>query len=309
MLAITVFAFGLMIFSVIPWSSILGGTTGPADYYATTRGRRRVQPYWFELNWWFPQLAMLFILASVLVGIVAKMGEKETVRLIAAGASDMMGPALVVLLAGGVSVIMNNTQTLDTILNSMEQLVSGASAGVFAFITILVNIPLAFLIPSSSGHAALAMPLLAPLADFAEREPLHHDHRLDHGPRAHPARLAHQRRGRRRAGDRQGRLRQVPAVRLAADAGHVRRGDGHNCGGRDPQVIGMAASVAANLSRPPSYPVTERRLLRGLGMVAACTGLFEYNLVIWIERYRHCAWWPVCLNRACFNDRDGDVTD
>jgi uncharacterized ion transporter superfamily protein YfcC len=30
-----------------------------------------------------------------------------------------------------------------------------------------VNIPLAFLIPSSSGHAALAMPLLSPLADFA----------------------------------------------------------------------------------------------------------------------------------------------
>jgi uncharacterized ion transporter superfamily protein YfcC len=165
-LAITVFAFGLMIFSVIPWSSIIGSTTGPADYYNDHEVAGAV-PYWFELNWWFPQLAMLFILASVLVGIVAKLGEKETVRLIAAGASDMMGPALVVLLAGGVSVIMNNTQTLDTILNSMEQLVSGASAGVFTFITILVNIPLAFLIPSSSGHAALAMPLLAPLADFA----------------------------------------------------------------------------------------------------------------------------------------------
>ena len=31
----------------------------------------------------------------------------------------------------------------------------------------LVNVPLAMLIPSSSGHGALAMPLLAPLADFA----------------------------------------------------------------------------------------------------------------------------------------------
>jgi uncharacterized ion transporter superfamily protein YfcC len=31
----------------------------------------------------------------------------------------------------------------------------------------VVNIPLAFLLPSSSGHAALAMPLLSPLADFA----------------------------------------------------------------------------------------------------------------------------------------------
>jgi uncharacterized ion transporter superfamily protein YfcC len=110
---------------------------------------------------------MLFILASVLVGVVAKMGEKETVRLISAGAADMMGPAMVVLLAGGVSAIMNNTQTMGTILHSMEQAVSGASTGVFTLLTILVNVPLGMLIPSSSGHGALAMPLLAPLADFA----------------------------------------------------------------------------------------------------------------------------------------------
>lgn len=164
-LAITIAAFGLMIFSVIPWSSIFGAATGPADYLY--EHETSAEPYWFELNWWFPQLAMLFVLASVVVGIVARLGEKETVRLIGAGAADMISPALVVLLAGGVSVIMTNTQTLDTILNSMEQLVSGSSAGMFGFITIVVNVLLAILIPSSSGHAALAMPLLAPLADFA----------------------------------------------------------------------------------------------------------------------------------------------
>ncbi|MDV8065669.1 C4-dicarboxylate ABC transporter [Rhodococcus sp. ACPA4] len=164
-LVITGLTFGLMIFSVIPWSSIFGGTTGPAEYdaYHVTA----TEPYWFELNWWFPQLAMLFILAAVLVGIVAKMGEKKTVSLITRGAGDMVGPAIVILLARGVSVIMTNTETLDTILNAMEQLVSGASAGVFAILVMLVNIPLAFLIPSSSGHATLAMPLLAPLGDFA----------------------------------------------------------------------------------------------------------------------------------------------
>ncbi len=89
-LVVTALAFGLMIFSVIPWSSILGASTGPADYlveHDTT-----AQPYWFELGWWFPQLAMLFVLASVVVGIVARMGEQETVRLIAAGASDIMAP-------------------------------------------------------------------------------------------------------------------------------------------------------------------------------------------------------------------------
>ena len=164
-LVITVFAFGLMIFSVIPWSSIFSGATGPAEDYYTHVAQ--AEPAWFELSWWFPQLAMLFVLASVLVGVVARMGEKQVVKLIAQGASDMMGPALVILLAAGVSVIMTNTQTLDTILYSMEQLTSGASAGLFAVINMVVNYPLAVLIPSSSGHATLAMPLLAPLADFA----------------------------------------------------------------------------------------------------------------------------------------------
>ena len=164
-LVITVLAFALMIFSVIPWSSIFGAHTGPADDAVTHT--TAVQPYFFELNWWFPQLSMLFILACIPVAAVARIKEKELVRLIGAGAADMLGPAMVVLLAGGVSVIMTNTQTLDTILHAMESLVSGTSAGVFTVITIGINIPLALLIPSSSGHAALAMPLLAPLADFA----------------------------------------------------------------------------------------------------------------------------------------------
>ena len=165
-LAITAAAFPLMILSVIPWSAVLGGRGGSADYYGSHQVAG-VVPYWFELNWWFPELSMLFILASVLVGFIARMGEKQTVKLIAAGASDMLGPAMVVLLAGGVSAIMNNTQTMGTILHSMEQAVSGASAGLFTLLTVLVNIPLGMLIPSSSGHGALAMPLLAPLADFA----------------------------------------------------------------------------------------------------------------------------------------------
>ncbi|MEE4147018.1 MAG: Na+/H+ antiporter NhaC family protein [Halieaceae bacterium] len=165
-LLITALAFGLMIFSVIPWSSLITSSTGPADDYVT-HTVAGVQPFWFELNWWFPQLAMLFIIASVLVGLIARMDEKEIVRLIAAGASDMMSPAMVMLLAGGISAIMTNTQTLDTILHAMEQVITGASAAGFAVAAMLVNVPLAFLIPSSSGHAALAMPLLSPMADFA----------------------------------------------------------------------------------------------------------------------------------------------
>jgi len=158
--------FGLMVFSVIPWSSLFGGVAGPAE--DLTEHVTTAAPFWFELSWWFPELAMLFILSSIVVGVVARMGEKETIRLVGSGMADMINPAIVVLLAQGVAVVMTNTLTLGTLLHSMEQLVAGTSAGFFAVITEVINVGLAMLIPSSSGHAALAMPLLAPLSDFAQ---------------------------------------------------------------------------------------------------------------------------------------------
>ncbi|MFF1730170.1 YfcC family protein [Streptomyces sp. NPDC058247] len=154
-LTVTALVFAFMIFSVVPWSSAL---TGKAD----------ATPYGFELSWSFPQLAALFLVAAVLVGIVARMGEQKLSATIIQGAADFVSPALVILLARGVTVIMNNSKITDTVLHSIEGVVKGTSSGVFAIIVFVVNLPLAFLIPSTSGHATLAMPILAPLADFAD---------------------------------------------------------------------------------------------------------------------------------------------
>ncbi|QIB46395.1 YfcC family protein [Streptomyces aureoverticillatus] len=153
-LVVVALVFAFMIFSVVPWASAL---TGDAD----------AKPYGFELGWSFPQLAALFLCAAVLVGVVARMGEQKLSSTIIQGAADFISPALVIVLARGVTVIMNNSRITDTVLHSIEGVVKGTSSGVFAVIVFLVNLPLAFLIPSTSGHATLAMPILAPLADFA----------------------------------------------------------------------------------------------------------------------------------------------
>ena len=52
-------------------------------------------------------------------------------------------------------------------LHSLESLVTNLSGALFAMMMFVVNIPLAFLVPSSSGHATLAMSIMAPLGDFA----------------------------------------------------------------------------------------------------------------------------------------------
>ncbi|GAA1944457.1 YfcC family protein [Streptomyces durmitorensis] len=153
-LVLVALVFAFMIFSVVPWASAL---TGKAD----------AKPYGFELGWSFPQLAALFFCAAVLVGCVARMGEQKLSSTIIQGAADFISPALVIVLARGVTVIMNNSKVTDTVLHSIEGVVKGTSSGLFAIIVFVVNLPLAFLIPSTSGHATLAMPILAPLADFA----------------------------------------------------------------------------------------------------------------------------------------------
>ncbi|OPC78424.1 C4-dicarboxylate ABC transporter [Embleya scabrispora] len=154
LVAVTI-TFVFMIFSIIPWAQVL---TGDAD----------ATPYGWELDWSFAQLAALFIVAAVLVGLLARMGEKKLSETIIQGAADFVSPALIIMLARGVTVIMNNAQVTDTVLHSMESTVADSTSAVFGLLIYAVNLPLAFLIPSTSGHATLAMPILAPLADFAD---------------------------------------------------------------------------------------------------------------------------------------------
>ena len=104
---------------------------------------------------------------SVVVGMIARLGEEETVNTIVAGAGDFLSAALIVVFARGITVVMKNSYMTDTILHSMEKAVSGTSSSGFAVLAFIVNLPIAFLVPSSSGHAALVMPILAPLAGFA----------------------------------------------------------------------------------------------------------------------------------------------
>lgn len=148
-------AFVIMIYGFVPWNDIWDTVFG-GDFPLPT-----------FTSFYFSQASVLFIVMAVVIGLVAKLGEEGTVTTIISGASDFLGAALIIVVARAVTVVMKNTFITDTILNWTEDAVTGTSAGVFGGLALLVNLPIAFLVPSSSGHAALVMPILAPLADFA----------------------------------------------------------------------------------------------------------------------------------------------
>ena len=57
---------------------------------------------------------------------------------------------------------MNNGQITDTVLNWAEQALGDVGEAGFAIVMFLLFLPLSFLIPSSSGLATVAMPIMSP---------------------------------------------------------------------------------------------------------------------------------------------------
>jgi uncharacterized ion transporter superfamily protein YfcC len=154
---LTLFAltFLTMIYGFIPWNDLWQEGFGK-DF-----------PLWTFSDFYFPEAAGLFLVGAIVIGAIAKLGEEGTVNTIIAGSADFLSAALIIVFARGITVVMRNSYMTDTILHWMEKAVSGSTASGFAILAFIVNIPIAFLVPSSSGHAALVMPILAPLADFA----------------------------------------------------------------------------------------------------------------------------------------------
>jgi uncharacterized ion transporter superfamily protein YfcC len=140
-------AFVVMIYGVIPWEDLGIG----------------VPTLW----WWFPEMTASFLFFAVLIGLVGRLGEKELTGTFIDGARDLLGVALIIGVARGITVVMNNGLITDTVLYWAEQAVAGLGSVAFIVVTYILYIPLSFLIPSSSGLATVSMPIMAPLGEFA----------------------------------------------------------------------------------------------------------------------------------------------
>lgn len=118
-------------------------------------------------GWWMGEISGVFLAAAILTGLIARMSEEELTSTFIDGARDLLGVALIIGIARGIVVIMDNGMITHTILHSAEGIVSGLSSMLFINVMFLLEVVLSFLVPSSSGLAVMTMPIMAPLADFA----------------------------------------------------------------------------------------------------------------------------------------------
>jgi uncharacterized ion transporter superfamily protein YfcC len=147
-LAVFGLAFLVMMYGVIPWEDLGVGLP--------------------TLWWWFPEMTASFLLFAIVIGLIGRLGEGQLTGSFVDGARDLLGVALIIGIARGITVIMNNGQITDTVLHWAEVALGDVGKAAFSIVMYGLFLPLSFLIPSSSGLATVSMPIMAPLADFVD---------------------------------------------------------------------------------------------------------------------------------------------
>ena len=117
-------------------------------------------------GWYMAEISGLFLAMGILSGIVAGYDSGRISSEMIAGAKDILSSALVVGLASGIIVILQEGRIIDSILNSLQAALNNAggewSLSAMYGIQALINT----IIPSATAKAAITIPIMAPFSDM-----------------------------------------------------------------------------------------------------------------------------------------------
>ena len=118
------------------------------------------------LGWYINQVAAIFMIVSIVVGIINRWGPNRIAGTLCDGLSRGVVAALTVGVARGILVVLTKGNVIDTLIHGCVSLLESLSLYASAIGMLVFQNLLNFLIPSGSGQAAVAMPIITPIADL-----------------------------------------------------------------------------------------------------------------------------------------------
>lgn len=117
-----------------------------------------------RLGWWFLEMTTLFLVAAVIVGVLRGGGEKKFMSEFIRGAESLLGVSLIIGIARGATIVMDEGQISGTLLQYASTAVQSMPGPIFIVALMVVFFGLTLFISSSSGMAVLTMPIMGSLA-------------------------------------------------------------------------------------------------------------------------------------------------
>ena len=118
------------------------------------------------LKWSDSQMAGTFVFIAIVAGLIGGLDSNNIARTFLSGCQRLVYGALIVGMARSISIVLENGKLLDTIVNSLANLLHDQSPLFGAAGMYVSSALLHFLISSGSGESVIFIPILAPLADL-----------------------------------------------------------------------------------------------------------------------------------------------
>ncbi|QTX33284.1 YfcC family protein [Aminithiophilus ramosus] len=120
----------------------------------------------FQWKWYITEISAVFIIMAVVAGYLAGMTSDAIIAKMVRGAGDIAGGALIIGVARGIQVILDDGRIGDTIVQALASPLSGLPVTLSAILMTVVHSVINFFIPSGSGQAMATLPIMIPLSDL-----------------------------------------------------------------------------------------------------------------------------------------------
>lgn len=116
-----------------------------------------------KLGWYLDEISAVFVIGGLVAGYVYGYKTQEIIDLLIKGVSSAASIALILGIARGIQIVLEQGMIMDTIINSLSAPLTNLGPTVGAIAISIITAIVHFFIPSGSGLAVSIMPVLSPL--------------------------------------------------------------------------------------------------------------------------------------------------
>ena len=119
-------------------------------------------------GWYLYELSACFIAWGLFTTVIGRVSADNAAQKFIDGAMELTTTAMLIGVARGISLVMEDGQILHTLVHGLSVPLSYVGAEIAVVGMLLIQTFLNFFIPSGSGQAYVTMPLMVPLSDLLQ---------------------------------------------------------------------------------------------------------------------------------------------
>lgn len=119
-----------------------------------------------QYAWYLAEITTVFLVGAIVIGLVARYDANKIARTMVTGAGKLVSGALIIGVARGIQVVMENGKIGDTIIHALAAPLENVGPLLSGILMSISHSVINFFIPSGSGQAMATMPIMIPLSDL-----------------------------------------------------------------------------------------------------------------------------------------------